>query len=345
MGYLTRTSTTLLTGTLLIAATMLTTRSAQAHHSIAMFDDHRSVTVRGTVTRYEWANPHVYIYLMQQDDRGAVQWQIESSPPSILHRLGWSLDTLHPGDTITVIGMPARDPARKSLRPISITIGNVTLFDSKREEAQLASPGVAPDVAAKGLDGVWLTPLATDVEDRLDGDKLALTSAGAAAYKHFDEKTMHPGANCVANSAPTFMITPDLKRITESAGVIVIEGEFDGAQRTIHMGTATHEGAPTSIQGHSIGRWDGNSLVIDTTQFANHAMGNAYGVPSGPRKHLIERLTPNPDGMSLTYHFELTDPDFLTAPVTGDLQWVFRPNLSYAPPKCDLSNARRFIRG
>jgi len=345
MGYSDKRSTTLVTGALLLAATMLNARSVQAHHSTAMFDDHRTVTVRGAVTRYEWANPHVYIYLLEQTDQGTVQWEIEGSPPSILHRLGWSSDTLHAGDTITVIGMPARDPARKSLRPISIKDGEITLFDRNGEEARLASAGAAPPIAAKSVFGVWLTLLAPDVEGRLDGDKLALTAAGAAAYKHFDEKTMHPGANCIANSAPTFMITPDLKRVTEDNGVIVIEGEFDGAQRTIHMNTVTHEGAPASIQGHSIGRWDGNSLVIDTTEFAHHAMGNAYGVPSGPRKHLIERLTPNADGTRLTYHFELTDPEFLATPVAGDVEWVFRPDLSYAPPKCNLDDARRFIRG
>jgi hypothetical protein len=82
--------------------------------------------------------------------------------------------------------------------------------------------------------------------------------------------------------------------------------------------------------------------VIDSAQFAYYALGNGYGLPSGLQKHLVERLTPGADGASLTYHFEMTDPEFLAAPVTGDVPWVFRPNLQYAPLKCDLKNARRF---
>jgi hypothetical protein len=52
----------------------------------------------------------------------------------------------------------------------------------------------------------------------------------------------------------------------------------------------------------------------------------------------------DPSGKKLTYHFEMTDPDVLTGPITGDLQWVYRPDLSYAPLKCDPENASRFRR-
>jgi hypothetical protein len=59
---------------------------------------------------------------------------------------------------------------------------------------------------------------------------------------------------------------------------------------------------------------------------------------------MIERLTFNEDGTSLTYHFEVTDPEYLTVPRTGDVQWDFRPDQKFAPDKCDLDNARRFIK-
>jgi hypothetical protein len=96
------------------------------------------------------------------------------------------------------------------------------------------------------------------------------------------------------------MITPHLKRIAKGDGVILIDGEFDGAQRTIHMNVSTHDDAPASIQGHSIGRWEDKSLVIDTTRFAYYALGNGHGLPSGIKKHLVGRLTPGADGASLT---------------------------------------------
>ena len=232
---------------------------------------------------------------------------------------------------------------RKSLIPTLIKKGNTTLFDRKGELTRLASADAAPvgSVGSLELDGVWVTLLEIKINERLDPEKLSLTAKGKAAFKRFDEKKMLPGANCVPYPAPVFMITPDLKRITKGDGVILIDGEFDGAQRTIHMDVSTHDVAPVSVQGHSVGRWEGKSLVIDTARFADNATGNAYGLPSGARKHLVERLTPDGKG-ALTYHFELSDPEFLAAPVVGDVQWVYRPNVTYAALKCDLENARRY---
>jgi hypothetical protein len=174
---------------------------------------------------------------------------------------------------------------------------------------------------------------------------LSLMASRAAAHHsaamYDDKKTI---SECVPTPAPFLMVTPDLKRITRADNVILIEGEFDNAQRTIHMDMNSHEGAASSIQGHSVGHWEGGSLYIDTTLFAPHAMGNGYGVPSGAAKHLTERLTPDASGTTLTYHFEVTDPEFLSHPVQGDLKWEYRPNLTYAPPKCDPENARRSFR-
>lgn len=318
---------------------------ARAHHSSAAFEDGKTVTVSGVVTRFEWSNPHVYIYLTQTTGTGQkVEWQVEGSPPSILRRLGWSRDTLHAGESITVIGNPSRKSSSRSLLPASIKRADETLFDRKSETTRLTSADGGAKVPVMGLEGTWVTVLALSAVEKLeDPDKLSLTSDGRAAVKAFDEKTMHPGSRCIPMPAPAFMMTPDLKRITQGAGVIRIDGAFDGAQRTVHMDVATHEGARPAIQGHSIGRWEGRSLVIDTAQFAPHSLGNAYGLPSGSRKHLTERLTPNADGTSLTYHFELTDPQFLAAPVSGDVRWVYRPDLKYGAEKCDPDNARRYI--
>jgi hypothetical protein len=154
---------------------------------------------------------------------------------------------------------------------------------------------------------------------------------------------MHPGAACVAFSAPVMMVAPDVKRITSGDGVIRIAGEFDGAERVIHMDLASHDGAEPSVQGHSIGRWEDGTLIIDTTHFADHALGNFSQLPSGPQKHLVERLRLSEDGTRLSYHFELADPEYLAAPVSIELEWAHRPDLAFAPEACDPENARRFI--
>jgi hypothetical protein len=85
-------------------------------------------------------------------------------------------------------------------------------------------------------------------------------------------------------------------------------------------------------------------LVIETRRFSDHRIGNGYvGVPSGPQKYLIERLTLATDGRTLLYRFELRDPQFLAQPATGEVTWAHRPNLAFSPVECSLDNARRFL--
>jgi hypothetical protein len=139
------------------------------------------------------------------------------------------------------------------------------------------------------------------------------------------------------------MIDPDFKQIVVDEDVITIRGGFAPAERTIHMDAATHDGATRTVQGHSIGRWEGETLVIDTTHFSDHRIGNGYrGIASGARKHLVERLTLLEGGTRLTYEFELMDPEFLAEPVTGGVEWAYRADLEFVREPCELDNARQF---
>jgi hypothetical protein len=82
---------------------------APAHHSFAMFDTANPVSLTGTVTAFEWTNPHAYIELDVPDGPDAVKhWSVEMGSPSILMRAGWTFKTLKPGDTLTVVISPLR---------------------------------------------------------------------------------------------------------------------------------------------------------------------------------------------------------------------------------------------
>jgi hypothetical protein len=85
--------------------------STFAHHGyVSWFDMTRSVTLKGTVTGFDWTNPHSYIYLDVKNEKGAVEeWRIELGAPGMLGRAGWRRDTLKSGDEITAIGNPAKD--------------------------------------------------------------------------------------------------------------------------------------------------------------------------------------------------------------------------------------------
>jgi hypothetical protein len=88
-----------------------------AHHSTAMYNMANPVTVTGVVKRFEWTNPHAYIYLEVTDEKGAkVEWAIEMMSLNHLKSYGWTHSTVQPGDTISCTGGSAKsgDPAMLS---------------------------------------------------------------------------------------------------------------------------------------------------------------------------------------------------------------------------------------
>jgi hypothetical protein len=80
-----------------------------AHHSFAMFDTAKRLTMSGTVTAFEWTNPHVYIEIDVPDEKGVVKhWSVELGSPSILMQAGWKFSDVKVNDTITVVLNPLR---------------------------------------------------------------------------------------------------------------------------------------------------------------------------------------------------------------------------------------------
>ena len=84
-----------------------------AHHSFsAEYDDKKPVTLKGTVTKVEWMNPHARFYIDVKDDAGAVvNWNLELASPNVLMRNGWTRKSLQVGDQVTVSGSRAKDNA------------------------------------------------------------------------------------------------------------------------------------------------------------------------------------------------------------------------------------------
>jgi hypothetical protein len=86
---------------------------ALAHHSMAMFDQTKLQTLSGTVDEYEWTNPHSWIHVMVPNANGVEErWSITGGSPRNMSYIGWSGDTVKPGDEVEVTFHPARDGAR-----------------------------------------------------------------------------------------------------------------------------------------------------------------------------------------------------------------------------------------
>ena len=96
-----------------LAASALAT-PALAHHSFAMFDSEKAVTMSGTVKEFEWTNPHSWIHLMVQDAAAgkSLEWSIEMASPAQQAQRGWKADTVKAGDKISVTIHPLKDGSR-----------------------------------------------------------------------------------------------------------------------------------------------------------------------------------------------------------------------------------------
>jgi hypothetical protein len=106
----------------------LGTLPALAHHSFAAeYDSTKPVTLKGSVTKMEWQNPHARFYVDVADEAGKVtNWELELGSPNGLMRRGWTRNSLKPGDTVTVEGYLAKDGSKLA------NARNVTLGDGRK---------------------------------------------------------------------------------------------------------------------------------------------------------------------------------------------------------------------
>jgi hypothetical protein len=91
---------------------LMVSGTAMAHHGVAGYDMTKTITVHGTVTKFDWSNPHVVVYLDAKNDTGEMQhWTIEFASPVHMVRAGWSKNVMKSGDDITIDTHPSRNGA------------------------------------------------------------------------------------------------------------------------------------------------------------------------------------------------------------------------------------------
>ena len=113
---------------LVIASLLMAAVPVMAHHSFAAeYDSTKPIELKGTVTKVEWANPHIYYYVDVKDKNGKVtNYAVEGGTPGQLYRQGWRKDSLKVGDEVTVSGFRAKDGSNH------VNGRRVTLPDGKR---------------------------------------------------------------------------------------------------------------------------------------------------------------------------------------------------------------------
>jgi hypothetical protein len=329
-----------------LVATVLTVpvfvERAYAHHGAGRYDPRQNVQFEGTLTRLDFVNPHSYLYFdVVGDDGKVISMKCEMRSATVLRRSGWSPEMFKPGASIRVTAHPHRDdPTACTLE--TLTLGNAPTLERHQQLSDARSvnrtkrpfrlpdgkPNLAGDWAQEqqilvtspgGRTGlVPISQVAAIKAGKLpmpDGPAgwfpppVTLTAAGRAAAEALRKRptSENPRLSCQITSILfDWVFDGTINRITQTANTITMEYGA-GLTRTVHMNMTAHPAkvAP-SRAGHSIGRWDGDTLVVDTVGFAPGTL--AGSLPHSNRLHVVERFTLNPATLELTRDIVAEDP-------------------------------------
>ena len=330
-----------------------------AHHDFAAeYDEKKPVTLKGTVTKFEWNNPHVFFYVDVAEAGGAVtNWAVEWASPSDLRKAGWTDDSLKVGETVTVEGSLARDGSKQAMGKSVAIAGGKKLAEAPEAARVAKSSGSKPAPRwpdghprlgpAPGEKGYWASPTAASMVETTAGN-IRMNSEGVLAnladaakvapfqpwakglyeYRQRNLLKDDPMVSCLPPGGPRqfqvahgvqFLEQPDRKRI------FVLSGGGNRNWRLIYLdGRANPQSedvSPTYF-GYSSGKWEGDTLVIDTVDFNERFWFSNGGLPHTESLHLTERIS-RPDLNTLKYEVTVNDPGAYTRPwtATWNLEW------------------------
>jgi hypothetical protein len=321
---------------------MALTAPVLAHHSAAAYDTQKQVKISGTVVQYKFANPHVYLTLQVKKDDGSTSTvEVEAGAAAVLNGLGFTKDSIKNGDVVSVVGNPGR------AKPDAFVLGReLYKSDGTYVPLNIASRSVyeGKTASATSIAGTWFSSRTEFGAFLGSAGRWTLTDKGRAAAAGADERTKNALKNCIPVGAPALMFYPVANTITVQKDRVVMKVDWMDSERTVFLdGRAHPPAAQTSLQGHSVGRWDGKTLVVETTNFRDHPMGLSLSMPSSTQKKLTERFALSEDGKTLIYSGTLEDPVYLAKPVEWSGKWEYRPTMKASGEKCNVEVASRFL--
>lgn len=333
-----------------------------AHHPIqAKFDPAASMNLSGVVSNVDWSNPHIHVFVNVTNAQGAIEnWAVELESPITLKASGWSSETLKPGDRIDVSGLKARNGSRQLWgESVTVAATGATVFTVK--DVTPASSGAAtprwPDgqvalgATSGSDDGYWGFPTKSVlVEDGVnvtmdkygqlanlaDASKVApLQDWALGLYQHRQQRNLQDDPlwiNCKPPGGPRqYQDDMGIKLVEDRPGkrVFVLMGSGNHNFRIIYLDGRSQEGSVTGDDdnplyfGRSVGHWEGDTLVVNTTGFNEDFWFTNGGLPHTSLLTLHERFS-RPDMDTLHYEVTVEDPGAYTRNWTAswDMKWV-----------------------
>jgi len=315
---------------------------ALAHHGFGRFNSREDIDVEGTLTGLDFVNPHSYVYFDAVGPDGEViPMRCEMRAATVLRRSGWSPEMFVEGVRIRITGNPHfDDPAScyaetltlgeteleryqqltdatqtfSENRPLRLASGELNISGDWAQEQYLIAGrgGLVPKSMVEGIQSGEIDP--TDVPPSgWGGQRVTFTEAGEARA---DEIRAIPAsentrARCEITSIIfDWVFDGPINRITQRGDTISFEYGRD-LVRTVHMNMDAHPDDITpSRAGHSIGRWEGDTLVVDTVGFEPGILGGNVGHTAD--LHVVERFTLDTAATSLRRDYVAEDPAYFT---------------------------------
>jgi len=323
------------------AALMLfSAMTAWAHHSFAgQFDPNGSMEIEGELIEIRFTNPHGLLKVRTVDQGKVVIWELETAGASQMVRSGVQKEYLKVGDKVRAAGWPPITAKREMHATNLLTPSGRELILFRGATPKFANSATGSyDYARKsegdksrpqlGLFRIWsftgIAPflLPEDINTNFNLNTYPLTEAARQSVAKFNRAKDNPTLNCRAKGMPMIMENPYPFAISKKGNDIEIQIEEYDLLRTIHMNqTAAPRGTKASLLGYSVGRMEGNTLVVTTTNVSFPWFDQA-GIPQSEQSVLVERFTPTADGSRLDYTVNVQDPVNLTKPVTLNRYWL-----------------------
>jgi len=340
-----------------------------AHHSRSNFDLDKVLEFQGVITEYSWRNPHTFAMLAVTDESGDTrELLLELNSISVLTRQGWTRETLSVGDEVTVFANPDRNSSKNLYYSNYFVLpdgGMIASAPGTGPASLPRTPRQQGDPTARSADfsGIWRAEGGrfgsrggngmgagpdqnrVSLGGQTQAAGLPLTELGQAELDAWDVED-NPWFRCVTKTPPwIFSGVGAHKIIRESDDKIIIRYEILDVERTIHMGATEHaSGVEPSHLGHSVGWFEGETLVVDTALFAPAQWGIGNGVSSSEKKHLVERLTMLDNGHRLKLDYTIEDPDYLTEAVSLSQTFSLNPDYPWQDEYgCDPEASSRHI--
>lgn len=321
---------------ILVAAVLVCSPLAGAHHSpVTFYDLSRTAEIEGVVTGVSLRNPHIRITLMVDDgDGNAVEWEVEGDTYNNLRRSGFDEASLATGDRVRAVGAPSRFGRNEIvLMRLSSSVGDEVIIDGLATLSGFGGTDPGDEAEVTGMFRVWVNG------GRIHGLRkpLSVTPPAEAARAAWVPLADDPSLRCEPPGMPNANLNPYPIEFVDEVDRIVLRIEEWDTVRTIYLDPEAVENPQPSRLGYSVGRWEGSTLVIDTTHI-DHPLLDDEGTPMSDQVRIVERYTLSEDDTRLDYEVSVTDPVYLLEPAVWTAVWAWEPGVRIEPFECTVGN-------